>query len=116
MKSLQGKGYEFWINRQVIREYLVVKSRFMAENNKFDAKELAEDIKVFESQYFVADENQTTTNLLLNLIGKYKVSGKKVHDCNITATMLENAIPEILTNNIQDFVQYESEINIIGLE
>ncbi len=115
MKALQAKGYEFWISRQVIREYLVVKSRFMVENNKFDANELAEDIKTFENQYFVADENQTTTNLLLNLIAKYKISGKKVHDCNIVATMLENSIPEIITNNVQDFDRFTSELTIVGL-
>jgi predicted nucleic acid-binding protein len=45
---LQSEGYVFCISRQVIREYLVVKSKLLHAENKYDSKAIAVEIRDFE--------------------------------------------------------------------
>ncbi len=85
-------GFEIWIARQIIREYLVTKSRLMIEANKYDNEQLLIELTYLVDNYQVADETDQTTFILSELLSKYKIAGKQIHDANIVATCLQNNI------------------------
>jgi predicted nucleic acid-binding protein len=115
INSLQEQGFTFSISRQIIREYLSVKSKLLNAVNKYIATDIALEVRGFDDQFIIADENNSTTVQLLLLIEKYVVSGKQVHDCNIVATMLANNISQLVTNNSADFLRYSDLIEIITI-
>lgn len=111
-----NRNYAIWISRQIIREYLVVKSRLMLDEKKYDELILTKEMDYLLNNYLVADEINTTSLILGKLLRKYKVAGKQVHDANIIATCIDNRISNILTNNPKHFQRYTTEgINIIAL-
>lgn len=111
----ENEGFDFFLSRQIIREYLVVKSRFLKENNSYIPSNLTSEIAIFEKQFTVLEDNFNTTQKLCSLIDQFTVSGKQVHDCNIVASMLVNNVSNLLTHNIADFTRYKNEISIISL-
>ena len=115
VKFFYENKFELWLNRQVLREYLSVMSRFMLEEKKYKPSNLINDINKFENQYHVANENDEVTQRLLQLISEFKIGGKQIHDANIVATMLANNVNQLLTHNIIDFKRYSKIINLIPL-
>ncbi len=107
--------FDLIITRQIIREFLKVKSLIMHQNNKFNSKELIRDAEFFEENFTILNENKNTTDNLLHLIDAYQVKGNQIHDCNIVASMLENQVFKIFTHNIKDFKRYEPLIQIVPL-
>jgi predicted nucleic acid-binding protein len=106
---------ELWISRQVIREHSVITTRSGIMQNPLSSNELNSDIMRFESIFNIANDTKTTTDNLIKLIEKYSISGKKIHDANIVASMIEYDIKSLFTNNGSDFKRYD-EINLIGLD
>ncbi|HAN78893.1 MAG TPA: VapC toxin family PIN domain ribonuclease [Bacteroidales bacterium] len=107
--------YELWISRQVIREFLVYITRFNFENEKLSSTELLNSVFNNLDQYNIAEDSNITTQKLRYLIEKYELSGKKIHDANIVATMQEYNITKLLTHNIKDFERFINIIEIIAL-
>ncbi len=112
----EQQGFEIWINRQVIREFLVVISRKMHDTANYNAQVLTQRIQAFHRQYYIADENEVVTQELLKLIDKYQIVGKAIHDCNIIATIKTYQINNFITHNTADFQRYSKEgFNVISL-
>ncbi|MGB9683211.1 MAG: type II toxin-antitoxin system VapC family toxin [bacterium] len=99
---------EVWISRQVLREYAVIMSRPGIIEVPLSPEEIASDIEKFEDLFQVADETEEVTRILLKLIRKYGIKGKRIHDANIIATMMCNDISALLTVNIEDFEGFEN--------
>lgn len=55
------QGFELWISRQIIREYLVVMSRALAEQGVFDAAQLVADTEKLTAQFSIADDIELVT-------------------------------------------------------
>lgn len=110
------QGFELWISRQIIREYLVVMSRALAEQGAFDAAQLVADTEKLMAQFNIADDTDLVSKQLFQLVEKYKVQGKPVHDCNIVAAMKVNGISQLLTNNEADFKRYNEGITVVSLK
>ena len=109
-------GYALWINRQIIREYMVIKSRLMYDEQKYDENMLITEFNYLVNNYKVADEVSATSTTLSSLIKKYKIVGKQIHDANIVATCIVEKISMLLTNNSSHFTRFSSEgIDIISL-
>lgn len=116
IENYVNRNYTLWISRQIIREYLVVKSRLMLEERKYNELVLLKEMNYLLDNYFIADEISTTSLILGKLLLKYKIKGKPIHDANIIATCIDNRISNILTNNPKHFERYTAEgINIIAL-
>lgn len=115
LKSYADKGYQLYISRQVIREYLVITSRKMILSKNYDSKRLVARIKQFDEYFIVADDDKLVTDKLLELIDKYQIKGKQIHDTSIVATVIVNNIDHLLTNNINDFKKYNEDFNLIPL-
>ena len=64
---------------------------------------------------FLAD-SQGVYELLLEIIERYRVTGKVVHDARLVATMLANEVPQILTFNPDDFRRFAPEIQVLEPE
>ena len=52
---------------------------------------------------------------LKDLIEKHNLSGKKIHDANIVATMQAYNITKLLTHNVKDFERFNDVIEIVPL-
>ena len=115
LQWLIRNNYYFRISRQIIREFLVYVTRYNFENEKISTKIILD--RIFENlqQYQVLNENEKVTINLKNLIEKHNLSGKKIHDANIVATMQAYNITKLLTNNVTDFERFTDVIEIIPL-
>jgi len=101
-KALASEN-DLWISRQVLREYAVVMTRSESVENPLSSEEVASDIKKWIEKFRVADETKEVTAKLLELIMLYNFKGKRIHDANIIATMMENNIQKLFTLNANDF-------------
>jgi predicted nucleic acid-binding protein len=108
-------GQELWVSRQVLREYLATLSRPQTYSNPKPARDLAGDVRYFQSRFRVTEEGPVVTEKLLELIETLEIGGKQIHDANIVATMLVQGIPSLLTHNVVDFVRFAGMIQVIPL-
>lgn len=107
---------QLYITRQIIREYLNVMTK--PDNLKYfiNKYDLIQDIEYFQENFIVLDEKDLTTRNLLNLVNKFEIKGRQIHDANIVASMIANNIKNIFTHNVKDFERYNSLINVIPLD
>lgn len=99
-------GSELWISRQVWREYLATLTRPQQFTNVHPIEVLIEDIRLFQTQFRVAEDSAEVTERLLMLMEEIPVGGRQVHDANIVATMLVYGIGQLLTHNVADFNRF----------
>jgi len=111
INAAYDSGRTIWINRQVIREYLVTLTRSQVFDN-LPKTTVLEQVEQFIDRFQVADDTIDVTEQLIKLIENFKIGGKQVHDSNIVATMLAYDIPCLLTHNIKDFRRFENVIEI----
>lgn len=92
---------------QVIREYLVVATRPLAENGLglSSADAIGNIVKMTRRLQFY-DERESVSVRLRRLVGAGGIRGKAVHDANIVATLIEHGIEWLVTENPEDFAGY----------
>lgn len=108
-------GYELWVSRQVLREYIVQVTRPGVLSTPFDGEQVAEKIKLIRATFQIADETEAVTDQLVALLKEFPTGGKQIHDANIIATMLVYGIDTLLTQNIDDMKRFSSKIKLISL-
>jgi predicted nucleic acid-binding protein len=104
-----------WISRQVQREYLASITRARGSFIGMPMTLAVEAVRRMESAYRIAEDNADVTSLLLELLAKYPVSGPRIHDVNIVATMLAYGIDRLLTDNVADFEPFRSIVEVMPL-
>ena len=57
--------------------------------------------------FALLDETAETAHYLRNLIQRYQVRGKAIHDANIVAVMLVNGVTRLMTYNSDDFRRFQ---------
>jgi len=105
-----------WISRQVLREYLATLSRPQTFTPPISSEKLALQIRAFIVRFQIADDTASVTERLLDLIRQGPIGGKQIHDANIVATMLTYNIPNLLTNNTEDFKRFSHLITVLSLD
>jgi predicted nucleic acid-binding protein len=115
LQALPNDYDSFWINRQVIREYLKVMSLEMKNAGKVDYAALRREITDYLRIVHVAETSDATTAHLLTLIETTSTSGKQVYDTNIVTTMLANGVDFLLTHNVADFKRFGHLITVVQL-
>lgn len=75
-------------------------------------EEVTADLEKWNNVFNVADETSHTTEILVRLIRTYNLRGKRIHDANIVATMIDKSINFLYTLNISDFKLFD-KIQII---
>ena len=100
------------ISRQVLREFVAVRTRPQTFAQPSAPDVVIERIRYFEEQFQVVDDTAAVTEQLMKLMKDFNIGGKQVHDANIVATMLAYDIPCLLTHNIKDFKRFGEVIKI----
>lgn len=108
VKSAMSGGVSLFVSGQVIREYLVVATRPISENGLgMTVKDALSNVAEFRKCIQVLDENTQVAQRLLQLIRKHEWKGKRIHDANIVATMLEHGLARLVTLNGKHFERIE---------
>jgi predicted nucleic acid-binding protein len=115
LAQFRQDGYELWISRQVIREYLVQLTRPGLLKKPLTAREVEVQVKGLRTLFRIADETEAVTEMLIELMKSFPGGGKQVHDTNIVATMLVNGIGTLVTNNVSDMKRSAEKITIAPL-
>lgn len=113
MKRLLLENYEIWISRQVLREYSAVLTREQPYTKPIAPSLVAEQVRLFEMRYRIADENSRVTAALCTLMDTILMGGKQIHDANIVATMQVYGILRLLTLNPVDFNRFSGYIVVM---
>ena len=100
------------ISRQVLREFVAVRTRPQTFAQPSAPDVVIERIRYFEEQFQVADDTAAVTEQLMKLMKDFNIGGKQVHDANIVATMLAYDTPGLLTHNVKDFKRFGEAIKI----
>ncbi|MBI2301727.1 MAG: type II toxin-antitoxin system VapC family toxin [Armatimonadetes bacterium] len=112
LQRLRDDECELWVSRQVLREYLSVLSRPQTYSQPLPWAALVADVRSYEQQFQVAEEDGAITAKLLDLGGQVAVGGKQVHDANLVATMLVLGIDRLLTFNVGDFQRFAGHVQV----
>src|SRR5687768_1675901 len=90
LQTVEAANRPVWISRQVIREYAATMTRPNSEADACVVQDVVTDMQCLSANFHVTDETNEVTRELQNLLVKYDVKGRQVHDANIVATMLAN--------------------------
>ena len=115
IKAAHQSVRPLWISRQILREFIAVRTRPQIFYQPLTPDVVIERIRYFEERFQVADDTDAVTRQLIKLMRDFKIGGKQVHDANIVATMLAYEIPYLLTHNIKDFQRFGELIEIEGI-
>lgn len=107
------QGTVLIISPQIIREYLSATTRNPLNSQAY--RDIIYNIQMFQTDFYMVDDNKMVVAALEKLVETYSVSGKQVHDANIVATMQVYSIKHLLTHNTGDFKRYNNVISIIPL-
>jgi predicted nucleic acid-binding protein len=108
-----SENTEIYISRQIVREYLNQVTRPQNFMVSMTASQVKKQYEIFRSIFKIADETETVTQHLIDLLQKYPTGGKQIHDANIVATMLANGVDTLLTLNVADFKRFSDVITLI---
>ncbi|MBI2799501.1 MAG: VapC toxin family PIN domain ribonuclease [Gammaproteobacteria bacterium] len=81
--SAYQSGRPLWISRQVLREFIAVRTRPQVFERPALPATIVEHVRYFETQFNVADETAAVTAHLLRLLAVVPTGGKQIHDANI---------------------------------
>jgi predicted nucleic acid-binding protein len=112
IQQLQAQKVEFWISRQIIREYLVQVTRPGILQTPLTSLQCTAHVKVLRALFSIADETEAVTNQLLQLLEQFPTGGRQIHDANIVATMLVYQIDTLLTLNIADMKRFAPGVTL----
>ena len=115
LNELERARTEFWISRQVLREFLATTTRLGTIVPAPPLDSLLQAVRRFEADFKVADEDAAVTSILIDLLKSRTVQGKQIHDANIVATMHRFDVPFLLTHNTADFARYVPGIHVLPL-
>lgn len=102
-------GYHLALSGQIIREYLVVATRPVADNGLgLSIPEALHNVDQFSGPPAVfCDEPESVAAQLRQLTAAHDLKGKRIHDANVVATMLVHGIRRLITENTRDFAVFD---------
>ena len=110
-----SRSIHFAASGQILREYLVVTSRPIDANGLgLNVRDAVANVNELLSRLQLFDETQEVAQRLRQLALKYGISGKRLHDANIVATMATHGIRTLVTQNLDDFVRFD-EIDTVSI-
>ena len=108
-------GCSLALSGQIIREYLVVATRPVEVNGLgLSPADALHNINAFIPRTVLCAETEAVSLRLRSLTATYALSGKRIHDANVVATMVEHDIHWLVTENGDDFKVF-SEVQTLGL-
>jgi predicted nucleic acid-binding protein len=83
LKDLSSQQVDFWVSRQVFREYVSAMSRPGVLTGSIPMLSLTADVRDFTGRFEVAEDDARTTAKWLSLLEQIPTAGKQVHNANI---------------------------------
>jgi len=114
IRQARKDGYQLWISRQIIREYIVQITRPGFLKVPLTPLKVESQVNALRLVFRVADETDAVTSKLIEL-KIYPSGGKQIHDLNIIATMLVYGIDTLLTINVEDMKRFADRVTIMPL-
>jgi len=103
-QSAPERGIDLFLCTQVLREYLVVATRPIANNGLgMHVSTAIANIRQFRRRASLVGETLRACEALLELAGKLEMSGKRLHDLQLFATAACAGLDGLLTANAADF-------------
>lgn len=101
-------GHLAW-SGQVKREYLVVATRPIERNGLgLDPGLAVENTRQFGCFVDLLDESSSVSRRLEQLVRRYGLKGKRIHDANIVATMMESGLTRLITDDSTDYRAFDT--------
>lgn len=92
---------------QIIREYMAVATRPVEANGlELSPNDTINNADAFRKWLLFFAESETVSNKFRLLIERYHLSGTRILDANVTATMLAHGLSKIVTDNTGDFPDF----------
>jgi len=113
-EDLYNQACSFFISGQIIREYVAIATNSKIFKKPLNSKEILIKVSEFQNIFDILYDTNQSIEILKQLISRYKISGHKIHDANIAATVIANQIDFLWTFNRKDFKQF-NEINLLPL-
>ncbi len=109
------RGYHLGASGQILREYLVVATRPVSMNGLgLDTADAVANINELRRYVRCFEENEEVSHRLRKLAIAHGISGRRLHDANIAATMLAHGIERVVTRNAADFASFDG-IEVVDL-
>jgi predicted nucleic acid-binding protein len=107
LAALQRQGTILCVTTQILREYLVVLTRGDVFETTFTVSEALDELEALLPSLEVLGETGETATRLRDLMRRYQVRGKQIHDANIVAVMSSYGISRLATYNSIDFERFK---------
>jgi predicted nucleic acid-binding protein len=112
-EALETLGHQAVVVPQVVYEFSAVATRPAEVNGLgLPPAETQAKLRGLLSMFHLLRDERRIYEHWHELVGKYEVKGKQVHDARLVAAMLRHDITHLLTFNGADFSRY-SEITVI---
>jgi toxin-antitoxin system PIN domain toxin len=115
LERLARDGARACISTQVCREFLAVLTRGPVEGRTFGIEEALAALDAWTSACELLDDGEPVLPELLDLVRRFSVRGKQVHDANVVATMRAHGLTTLATLNGSDFRRFDELISLAPL-
>ncbi len=103
-QNASAAGVDLFLGTQVIREYLVVATRPVANNGLgMDTASALDNIGQFRRRASLIAETIQAGELFLNWTARFGIHGKRLHDLQLLASASVAGMEALLTANEADF-------------
>lgn len=114
LKYLSENKYKVYISSQVLREFFSISTNSKIFERALEVEEGLLKMDEFKNTFTVLYDNEISMIKLKEIVSKYKIRQKDIHDANIAAVMMANQLEDLFTFNVKDFKFYD-EINLFKL-
>ncbi len=112
--DLIAQGHECVITPQVLIEFWLVATRPIEVNGLgWSIERTEKKINQLISQFTLVEETEAIFARWLELVTRYQIKGKRIHDARLMAVAIANEISHILTFNPKDFTKI-AELTIVN--
>ncbi len=106
-KALLNQGNELAIVPQNLYELWAVATRLTSSNGLgWSTRRTEEAVELLRSSFILLNDTPDLLAHWLELVARFDVKGKQVHDARLVAAMQTHNIENLLTLNIKDFERY----------
>jgi predicted nucleic acid-binding protein len=101
---------------QVFREYLAVATRPVEANGLgLSTADALANVAAFRGRMRLLPDSEPAWDRMRALLEAHGCQGKQIHDANMVATALTAGIRRLVTANVNDFLRFVPEIEVIDL-
>ena len=108
VETSERSGIHLAVSGQIFREYLVVATRAADRNGLgLAVRDALNNVREFTKVTIFYDESRSVHQALLGLLATNDVTGKRIHDANVAATMIAHGLRFLATENVGDFASFK---------